>query len=124
MIYKIYHFKVYIPITFNRTVSKRIILYVVQFYSCSKKKLDTKPPIKVSNSVETLSLSAYKNSDNTRNMSYDVHVQLVAIKPYLMNEIYELKLEISQLKDREKAGKCDSSESALTDILKSQICIL
>ena len=124
MIYKIYHFKVYTPITFNRTVSKRIILYVVQFYSCSKKKLDTKPPIKVSNSVETLSLSAYKNSDNTRNMSYDVHVQLVAIKAYLMNEIYELKLEISQLKDREKAGKCDSSESALTDILKSQICIL
>ena len=57
-------------------------------------------------------------------MSYDVHVQLVAIKPYLMNEIYELKLEISQLKDREKTGKCDSSESALTDILKSQICIL
>ena len=57
-------------------------------------------------------------------MSYDVDVQLVAIKAYFMNKIYELKCEISQLKGQEKNGKCDSSESTLTDILKSQICIL
>ena len=65
-----------------------------------------------------------KISDNTKNMSYDVDVQLVAIKAYFMNEIYELKREISQLKAQEKTGKCDSSESTLTDILKSEIRIL
>ena len=86
--------------------------------------LDTTLPITVNNSVETPSLNDLKNSDNTKNMSYHVDVQLVAIKAYFMNEIYELKREISQLKGREKTGKCDSSESTLTDILKSQICIL
>ena len=55
---------------------------------------------------------------------YDVNVQLVAIKAYFMNKIYEFKREISQLKVQEKTGKCDSSESTLTDILKSQIRIL
>ena len=61
--------------------------------------------------------------DKTKNMSYDIDVQLVAIKGYFMNEIYELKPEISQLKGQEKTGNCDSSESTLTN-LKSQICIL
>ena len=89
-----------------------------------EQNLETTPPIKVNNSVETPSLNDLKNSDNTKNMSYDVDVQLVAIKAYFMNEIYELKREISQLKVQEKNGKCDSSESTLTDILKSQICIL
>ena len=89
-----------------------------------EQKLDTTPPIKENNSVETPSLNDLKNSDNTKNMSYDVDVQLVAIKAYFMNEIYELKREISQLKVQEKTGKCDSSESTLTDILKSQIRIL
>ena len=65
-----------------------------------------------------------KNSNNTKNMSYDVDVQLVAIKVYFMNEIYEIKREISQLKVQEKTGKCDSSEWSLTDILKSSIRIL
>ena len=41
-----------------------------------------------------------------------------------MNEISELKRDISHLKVQKKAGKCDSSESTLTDILKSQILIL
>ena len=59
-----------------------------------------------------------------RHSSYDADVQLVAIKAYFMNEIYELKREISQLKVQEKTGKCDSSESTLTVILKSQIRIL
>ena len=53
-----------------------------------------------------------------------IDVQLVAIKAYFMNEIYELKREISQLKVQEKTRKCGSSESTLTDILKSQIRIL
>ena len=57
-------------------------------------------------------------------MSYDVDVQLVAIKAYFMNEIYELKRAISQLKVQKKTRNCDSSESNLTDILKSQIRIL
>ena len=61
-----------------------------------KQKLDTTPPIKV-DSVETPSLNDLKNSDN-KNMSYDVDVQLVAIKTYFMNEIYELEREICQLK--------------------------
>ena len=56
--------------------------------------------------------------------SYDVDVHPVAIKAYFLNEMYELKREISQLKGQEKTGKCGSSESTLTDILKSQICIL
>ena len=89
-----------------------------------EQKLDTTPPITVSNFAETPSLNDLKNSDNTKNMSYDVDVQLVTIKAYFMNEIYELKRAISQLKGREKPRKCDSSESTLTDILKSQICIL
>ena len=38
-----------------------------------------------------------------------------------MKEITELKREISQMKDQERSRKC---ESTLTDILKSQICIL
>ena len=80
--------------------------------------------LKENNSVETPSLNDLKISDNTKNMSYDVDVQLVVIKTYFMNEIYELKREISQLKVQEKTGKCDSSESTLTDILKSQIRIL
>ena len=42
-----------------------------------------------------------KNSDNTKNMSYDVDVQPVPIKAYFMNEIYELKRELSQLKVQE-----------------------
>ena len=54
-----------------------------------EQKLGTAPPIKVNNSVETPSLNDLKNSDNTKNMSYDVEVQLVAIKAYFMNEIYE-----------------------------------
>ena len=58
-------------------------------------KLDTTPPIKENNSVRTPSLNDLKISDNTKKMSYD---QLVAIKAYFMNEIYELKREISQLK--------------------------
>ena len=89
-----------------------------------KQKLDITPPIKVNNSVETPSLNELKNSDNTKNMSYDFDVQLAAIKPYFMNEIYELKREINLLKIQEKTGKCDSSESTVTDVLKSQICIL
>ena len=74
--------------------------------------------------METPSLNDVKNSDNTKNMSYDVDGQLVAIKVHFMNEIYELEREISQLKDREKIGNCVSSESTLTNILKTQICIL
>ena len=74
--------------------------------------------------MKTPSLNDLKNSDDIKNMSYDVDVQLVAIKAYFINEIYELKREISQLKGQEKTRKCDSSESTLTDILKSQICIL
>ena len=89
-----------------------------------EQKLDNTPPVTVNSFVEAPSLNDLKNSDNTKNMSYDVDVQLVAIKSYFMNEIYELKREISQLKDQEKTGKCDSLESTLTDILKSQICIL
>ena len=88
-----------------------------------EQKLDTTPPIKVNNSVETPSLNDLKNSDNTKNISYDVDVQLVAIRSYLMNEIFELKREISLLKVQEKIGKCDSSELTLTDIFKSEICI-
>ena len=86
-----------------------------------EQKLDTAPPITVNNSVETPSLNVLKNSDNTKNMSYDVDVQLVAIKAYFTNEIYELKLEISQLNSQENIGECDSPESILIDILKSQI---
>ena len=66
-----------------------------------KQKLDKTPPIKVNNSVETPSLNDLKNSDNTKNMSYDVDVQPVLIKAYFMNEIYELKRELSQLKVQE-----------------------
>ena len=62
-----------------------------------EQKLDTKPPIKVNNFVETPSLNDLKNSDSTKYMSYDVDVQVVAIKAYFMNEIYELKSKISQL---------------------------
>ena len=69
-----------------------------------EQNLETTPPIKVNNSVETPSLNDLKNSDNTKNMSYDVDVQLVAIKAYFMNEIYELKREISKLKVQEKTG--------------------
>ena len=69
-----------------------------------RQKLDTTPPIKVNNSVGTPSLNDLKSSDNTKNMSYDVDVQLVAIKAYFMNEIYELKREISQLKCQEKSN--------------------
>ena len=89
-----------------------------------EQKLGNTPPITVNNSVETPSLNDLKNSDDTKNMSYDIDVQLVAIKSYFMNEIYELKREISQLKGQEKTVKCNSLESTLTDILKSQICIL
>ena len=46
-------------------------------------------------------LNDLKSSDNTKNMSYDVDVQPVPIKVYFMNEIYELKREISQLKIQE-----------------------
>ena len=74
--------------------------------------------------MEIPSLNDIKNSDHTKNMSYDVDGQLAAIKVHFMNEIYELEREISQLKDREKIGNCVSSESTLTNILKIQICIL
>ena len=94
---------------------------VLEFF---EQKLDITLPIKVNYSVETPSLNDLKNSDSTKNMSYDVDVQLVAIKGYFMNEIYELKREISQLKGQEKTENCDSSEATLTDIFKSQICIL
>ena len=57
-------------------------------------------------------------------MSYDIDIQLVAIKTYFLNEIYELKRKISQLKGQGKTRKCDSLELTLTDILKSQIRIL
>ena len=72
-----------------------------------EQKLDTTPPIKENNSVETPSLNDLKISDSTKYMSYDVDVQLVATKAYSVNEIYELKREISQLKVHEKTGKCD-----------------
>ena len=85
-----------------------------------EQKLDTTPPIKENNSVETPSLNDLKISDNTKNMSYDVDVQLVAIKAYFMNEIYELKREISQLKVQEKPG----SVAVQNRLLKSQIRIL
>ena len=68
-----------------------------------EQKLDTTPPIKVINSVETPSLNDLKNSDNTKNMSYDVHVQLVAIKAYFMNEICELNVKWK--KSAESPGK-------------------
>ena len=74
--------------------------------------------------METPSLNDVKNSDHTKNMSYDVDGQLAAIKVHFMNEIYELEREISQLKGQEKIGNCVSSESTLTNILKTQICIL
>ena len=41
-----------------------------------------------------------------------------------MNEIYEFKCKISQLKSQVKTGKCDSSESTSTETLKSKIYIL
>ena len=121
--YKINNFTLWTPITFYQTVSKRknsICNLVLELF---EQKLDTTPPIKVNNSVETPSLNDLKNSDNTKNISYDVDVQLVAIRSYLMNEIFELKREISLLKVQEKIGKCDSSELTLTDIFKSEICI-
>ena len=89
-----------------------------------EQKLDTTPPIKGNNSVEAPSLNDRKISENIKNMTYDVDVQLVAIKTYFMNEIYELKREISKLKVQEKTGKCGSSESTSRYILKSQIRIL
>ena len=52
-----------------------------------EQKLDTTPPIKESNSVETPSLNDLKISDNTKNMSHDIDVQLVPIKAYFMNDI-------------------------------------
>ena len=55
-----------------------------------EQKLDTTPPIKVNNSVETPSLNDLKNWDSTKNMSYDVDVHLVPTKAYFMNEFYEL----------------------------------
>ena len=51
-------------------------------------------------------------------------MQTIAIKAYFINEIYELKREISQLKGQVKTGKCESLESISTEILKSKICIL
>ena len=59
-----------------------------------EENLETTPSIKVNNSVETHSLSDLKNSDKTKNMSHDVHVQLAAIKAYFMNEICGLKREM------------------------------
>ena len=79
---------------------------VLEFF---EQKLDTAPPITVSNSMETPSLNDLKNSDNTKNMLYDVDIQLVAIKAYFMSEICELKHEISQLEGQKKTGKGDGS---------------
>ena len=58
-----------------------------------EQNLDTTPPRKVNNSMETPYLNDLKNSDNTKNMSYDVDVQPVPIKAYFMNEIYELSVK-------------------------------
>ena len=58
-----------------------------------EQKLDTTPPVKVNNSVENPYLNDLKNSDNTKNMSYNVDVQPVPIKAYFMNEIYELSVK-------------------------------
>ena len=74
--------------------------------------------------MEIPSLNDVKNSDHTKNMSYDVDGQLAPINVHFMNEIYEFEREISQLKGQEKIGNCVSSESTLTNILKIQICIL
>ena len=61
----------------------------------SDQKLDTAPLIKVSNYVKTPSFNDLKGSSNTKSMSRDVDVELVAIKAYFMNEIYKLKREIN-----------------------------
>ena len=61
----------------------------------SDQKLDTAPLIKVSNSVKTPSFNDLKGSSNTKSMSRDVDVELVAIKAYFINEIYKLKREIN-----------------------------
>ena len=37
-----------------------------------EQKLDTTPPVKVNNSVEFPSLNYLKNSDHTKNLSYDI----------------------------------------------------
>ena len=91
--YKINHFKVWTPITFYQAASRRIIVAVLEL---PDQKLDTAPPINVSNSVKTPSLIDFKGSDHIKNMSYAVDIELVAIKTSFMNEIYKLKREIGQ----------------------------
>ena len=75
-------------------------------------------------SVETPKIYSTKYKSSSRDSSQDLLAQIVAMKAYFMNEIYELKNEICFLKNQLEDGEKNSDSISMIKFYKSEISLL
>ena len=83
---------------------------------------DSLPSLNIS--VETQKIDSTKYKSSSRDSSQDLLAQIVAMKPYFMNEIYELKNEIYFLKNQLEDGKKNSDSISMIKFYKSEVSLL
>ena len=83
---------------------------------------DSLPSLNISVETPTIDSTKYKRS--SRDSFQDLPAQVVAIKAYFMNEIYELKNEICFLKNQLEDGEKNSGSIYMITFYKSEIYLL
>ena len=83
---------------------------------------DSLPSLNIS--VEAPEIDSTKYKSSLRNSSQDSLAQIVAMKTYFMNEIYELKSEICFLKNQLEDGEENSDSIFMIKFYKSEIFLL
>ena len=74
--------------------------------------------------METPKIDSTKYKSSSRDSSQDLLAQIVAMKAYFMNEIYELKNEICFLKNQLEDGEKNSDSISMIKFYKSEISLL
>ena len=83
---------------------------------------DSFPSLNIS--VETPKIDSIECKSSSRDFSQDLLAQVVAMKAYFMNEIYELKNEICCLKKKIEDGEKRSDSTSIVNFYKSEIYLL
>ena len=73
--------------------------------------------------METPKIDSTKYKSSSRDSSQDLLAQIVAMKAYFMNEIYELENEISFLKNQLEDGEKNSDSIYMMKFYKSEISL-
>ena len=79
---------------------------------------DTDSLLSLNISVETPKIDSTKYKSSSRDSFQDLLAQIVAMKAYLMNEVYELKSEICFLKNQLKDGEKNSDSISMVKLYK------